>query len=221
MKFKDYDEWKNSIENNTATNTLFINMATSGLPKKFYGQDYNYKDLESFDSCRIIQIAWRVSNNDGNLLNRSFYIKPNQFDVSAGAFNIHNITKEYAIDNGVEIQTMFEQLLSDIKTCNLVVSHGIEFDHNVLMSEIYRSKSNKDLMFILQYIDKLCTGEATKTILKLPTKSSFNTYKMPKFSELYIFCFKKNLPEYDLIKYVECLEETFNYLKSNYKLKKL
>lgn len=221
MKFKDYEEWKNSIENETAVNTLFVNMATSGLPKKFYGQDYNYKDLESFDSCRVVQIAWRVSNAGNNISHRSFYIKPNQFDISDGAYNIHKITKDFALENGVEIQIMFDQLLADIKTCNLIVSHGMEFDHNVLMSELYRSKANKDLMFIIQYIDRLCTGDATKGILKLPTKSTFDAYKMPKFSELYAFCFKKELPEYDLVKYVECLEETFNYLKDKYKFKKL
>lgn len=217
-KYPEYEKWKNKFETTKDNNYMFINIATSGLPQKLYSE-YNYKDLNMFSTCRIVQIVWYIYNNKKKLIEKSFYIKPNQFEIDEKSQKIHGISKDFAIEHGVELKFMLDTLLEDIINCNFIISHNINFDLNVLMSEIYRTKNNKDLHYILLYINKICTGEATKSILKLPTKFSVKEYKMPKLSELYKFYFNKEIPPYNIKTNLDCLVEIFFHCMEKYKLK--
>jgi DNA polymerase III subunit alpha len=219
-KYKEYDNWKNAVEDETADKYMFVNIATSGLPDRAPGGYHDFKKTKHYDRCRIVQLVWTVTDSDGNVISsKNYIIKPDNFNIHREASKLHGITKDIAYAKGIDMNKVFKEFLKDIQTCELLIAHNIEFDYNVLMSELFRNKQ-KDLMFIVKFIKKMCTGSATKSLLKLPTKSAYDDYKMPKLTELYKWCFKENIGKYDVQGNIDALVKIYSHLKQKYNMTK-
>jgi len=117
-----------------------FDLETTGLPLR--RKETTYRDLDVYDSARIVSIAWRMINTETNeeLANNYYIIKPDAFVIPEDSIKIHGITNERALDEGFSLTHVIDKVGVDIAVCNTLVAHNIYFDVNVLRSELYRMK---------------------------------------------------------------------------------
>lgn len=196
---------------------LFVDVETNGLPDRKAGANsfFDFKELDKYQSSRLIAVSWCICDFKGDQkILRTVYVKPDGFIITNS--DIHGITQEKVNKDGVTVKHMFDQLEQDLTdNVKVMVAHNLEFDYNIIMSELHRLGNKKQLMDKLQKLEKACTAEQTKDLLKIPTKSTYGGHKLPKLSELYFFCFNKEMqnhhdPEQDVIHLKEIF---FNLLK--------
>lgn len=151
---------------------LFIDTETTGLPPR----NWNSYDDDVWDSCRLVQIAWELWDPILFKLidSQCHIIKPNNFTIPIESTNIHGITHEDAIQNGVHITHIWNLLNQYINSVNTIVAHNINFDNKIVISELYRSK-NFDLLNLWKSKQKKCT-------MLMGTEKG---KKWPKLADLY------------------------------------
>lgn len=152
---------------------------TTGLPSRRFRKVTN-ANLFSWDSCRMVQLAWEIYyDNDPALVSSACYlVKTDGFAIPAAATNIHKITNEDAQTNGIPVKDVLNLFLADIKKFNVTtaVAHNIAFDENVLLSEISRANENvKERYKLWNGLQKHCT-------MRVGTKDGG---KWPKLNALY------------------------------------
>lgn len=165
---------------------LFLDLETTGLPQTRPRSEsgprfYNYREISRYDSARIVQVGviWQTKLY-------SWIIKRDGFNIDN--HHIHHITDEIS-DSGVPIKKVFEELEPMIRGCTVVVAHNIEFDINVLKSELYRY-SKTDLLECLETKPTICTMVNTMNLVKARNQYGI---KFPRLSELYFFLFGREL----------------------------
>lgn len=163
---------------------LFFDTETTGLPKNW---EASYKDTNNWP--RLVQIAWIVSDELGNVINRnSFIVKPNNFIIPKEASDIHRITTDKAIRNGEDIETVLSLFNNTISQSECIIAHNISYDINIVASELYRLNIDSDIFDKKQ----ICTMEQTKNYCAI---SGHYGYKWPKLSELHYKLFNSSFPE--------------------------
>ena len=109
---------------------LFFDTETTGLPKDWKAP------VEQLDNWpRLVQIAWQVYNQEGDLLEEHEYIiKPVGFIIPSEASVVHKITTEKALETGVDLLTILKVFSSSVKSCGLMVAHNYSYDYNIMGS---------------------------------------------------------------------------------------
>lgn len=144
---------------------FFFDTETTGLPTRKGNRFSSFKDLECYNSARIVSISWIITQQQKVVGQAYYVIKPDCFEIPKEATNIHGISTEEATKSGCPIQTVFDQLLSVLPNCSTMVAHNIDFDINVLKSEVHRYKQTK-LLEILSEKNMVCTMKKGKEVLK-------------------------------------------------------
>jgi len=113
---------------------LVIDCETTGLPRKNNAYPSQYW---MFDTSRLLEFAYILYDTTTNvkLSTYSNLICPDNFEVKAT--EIHGITK-YMASTGVDIEELFDHLESIIDNFECIVSHNIDFDMRIVLSEVYR-----------------------------------------------------------------------------------
>ena len=171
---------------------------TSGLPYKERGSNYDYKNLDHFNSSRLLSISWLLINDINEIVEKkTYYIKPDDFEISEASINIHGLTKEFLNENGITIHEVLLNLngLFTKYNINLLIAHNIIFDINILKSELYRYQYNITLSKIAR-TETFCT--------MLGSQVRMNVYKWPKLSEAYTYFYNEEITnahdaEYDTL----------------------
>ncbi len=157
---------------------LFFDTETTGLP-----DDWNapITDLENWP--RIIQIAYLLCDYDEKEIEKGDYlIKPNGFFIPKEATAVHGITIEKALDEGVEIEIVLEELKSVIANADYLVAHNISYDKNVLGAEFLRN----GMQNFLEDKELICTMESATNFCAIRGPYGF---KWPTLSELHLTLF--------------------------------
>lgn len=163
---------------------LFFDTETTGLPKNWKA---SYKELNNWP--RLVQIAWIIADNSGNIIEQNNYlIKPTAFSIPDDATKIHRISTQNAMENGHELQFVLNQFNTSVTKSDIIVAHNLNFDINVVASEMFRSTVNS----VIFDKDQICTMERTVEFCKLPGAYG---YKYPKLSELYQILFHSTFVE--------------------------
>ena len=165
-------------------NLLILDTETTGLPeKKNFNEYHSYKELDKYDSSRIVQLSYILHNLDnGQNSEYDFIIKPDNFEINNSEF--HGITQEIAMNDGCNIKSVVEILESviDENKITYIIGHNVYFDLHVLFSELYRI-GHKDLIKKIKKANIFCTMEQSTDILQLEP-FRYGNYKHPKLSEL-------------------------------------
>jgi DNA polymerase-3 subunit alpha len=118
---------------------MVIDTETSGLPSK---RNANPSDFHVYDTCRMVQVAWGIYTNDGNLVSEECYmVRPDDFIIPNEVIRIHGITNEEAMENGLLINDVLNKLHAALGTVQTIVAHNIKFDEGVVVSELYRANA--------------------------------------------------------------------------------
>lgn len=163
---------------------LFFDTETTGLPKNWKAR---MSDLDNWP--RVIQLAWAIYDSKCELVSEHKYlISPDGWEVPVEPFWIENgFSTEICLSDGHNINEVLDSFLLSYDTCSYIISHNMEFDYNVLGSEMlrYKKKAQKKLV-------KICTKEVGTDFCNLP--GAYNKPKWPKLSELHQKLFNESFP---------------------------
>ena len=161
---------------------LIFDTETTGLPKRW---DAPISDTNNWP--RIVQLAWQLHDDNGVVIsNKSYLIKPKDFDIPFESEKVHGISTMLASENGVIIKTVLKEFLKDLKSSEYLVGHNLKFDINVVASELFRLDIENQLLN--KTVLDTCT-ENTAKVCKLPGGKS-GKFKYPTLVELYENLFK-------------------------------
>ena len=163
---------------------IIIDIETTGLPKRPSNNTNDPSILSNYESARIVEVGYYIIDKDNIKVKEVEYIiKPNNFTIPEEVTKIHGISQELAIKNGISMSTALDLLYCHLTayTCSTFISHNIEFDKNIILSECYRLNKNY-LIEKIKSMDTFCTMKDNKI---------FN--KWPKLNVLYQELFNKEI----------------------------
>jgi DNA polymerase III epsilon subunit-like protein len=171
---------------------LCFDTETTGLPKD---QHASFHDSSSWP--HIIQLSYIVIDTDTKEITEYIdrIIKlADDVDISQESINIHKITRERSINEGIPIKKALIEFAEVIKTIDLIIAHNIIFDKRIITVELYREKMKNCFYLDGQLIPEYCTMKQTTNLCKIPAvnKKTGETYnKYPSLSELHNTLFKQ------------------------------
>ncbi|WP_295230086.1 DNA polymerase III subunit alpha [uncultured Chryseobacterium sp.] len=155
---------------------LVFDTETTGLPKNF-----NAPLSDSENWPRMVQIAWQLHDDDGELIeNQDYIIKPEGYDIPFNAARIHGITTKIANDEGRDLQEVLEEFSKVLDRVRIVSGHNVEFDYNIVGAEFFR-KNMKDNLQEKPKADTMILG----TDFCQLGGGRGGRFKPPKLEELY------------------------------------
>jgi DNA polymerase III epsilon subunit-like protein len=163
---------------------LFFDTETTGIPRNWNAP---LSDLDNWP--RLVQIAWLHYDNNGNkILEQDYIINPEGFTIPFAASQIHGISTERAMREGVSLEHVLEEFSKLIDESIFLVAHNMSFDEKIVGAEFLR----KGMESRLFQKDKICTMKASTKYCKLPGNYG---YKWPKLSELHLKLFNDDFEE--------------------------
>jgi DNA polymerase-3 subunit epsilon len=163
---------------------LVFDTETSGLPKRAgFEKLMPAWDIKSYDTCRVIQLAWAVYNQDGYMIRKkSVYIKPDGFTLNdASANSVHNITMDTLLAEGVPIKQALREFERELGLAGIVVGHNVRFDVHALASEAWRLGLT-DLAAAIEGAPVHCTMRLAKNFCGARGQYGI---KFPRLAELF------------------------------------
>ena len=121
---------------------FFFDIETTGLPKKDKISKDKYfppENLEAYESSRIVSISWIIYDYIGDLVKKEYFIVlPDGFFSHPKALEVHKISHEEAINNGIPIREIFKKMKNDLINEDTIVGYNVKFDWNIIRSESFR-----------------------------------------------------------------------------------
>jgi len=182
---------------------LFFDTETTGLP---YSSTSNYENWP-----RIIQIAWLLIDEDGDIKSKNSYIiKPKEFKIPRRVQKIHGITMKRASEEGVELDYALHRFLSDANYANVLVAHNVAYDYGVIRGEMIRRK----IPDFLKGYSKFCTMTSKPVLDYCESFRTDGSRQCPSLSELYLLLFGEKLENaHDALSDAEACANCFFELK--------
>ena len=128
---------------------------------------------------RLVQIGWFCCDASGQVLrSQQYLIKPQGFEISPQAAQLHGITTQRVLCDGVDLVPVLEEFSADVLASKVVVAHNLDFDKKVMQAELHRAK----LAGVFARKKRICTMKETANYCRLPGKYG---YKWPSLTELH------------------------------------
>ena len=178
---------------------IVFDTETTGLPKN---RQSLVTDTEEWPY--IVQFSYIIYDMTTNKLEKvsdSIICLDESIEISEESSNIHGITKELCLEKGVPIKIVIDEFMEDIKQCDMLIAHNMEFDMNMIIVEMLRlNKQNEDFIELnsinyeqIMKIEKYCTMKENekKCNIKAISKTGKEYTKFPTLGELHYYLFKK------------------------------
>lgn len=163
---------------------LFFDTETTGLPRSWKAP---LEDLSNWP--RLVQIAWLLFDAEGREVNReNAIIYPEGFTIPAGAAQVHGITTEKAIFEGLPLVKILEAFQDQLQMASHVVAHNISFDEKIVGAEFIRKDMNNPLPFR----NRICTMKSTTNYCRIKNQRG---NKWPKLAELHKKLFQEDFDD--------------------------
>lgn len=186
---------------------LFFDTECNGLP-----DDYKLGVSFTNNWPRMIQLAWIVTDENGNMLKRqSHIIYPQDFTIDSEVEKLTGISTLRAQQEGVELNEVLSEFMNDLANADEIIGHNVDFDFHIVGCELYRTGGAYDELMNRQYI---CTMQASTDFCAIPSNSPYGGYKWPKLEELYRKLFGRMFDNaHDALADVVATKECFFALK--------
>ncbi len=154
---------------------VFFDTETTGLPR-----DYNAPSSKLDNWPRLVQLAWVVSDYDGNVISsENHIIIPNGFEIPSISAAIHGITTSIAKSKGENLIDVIDKFLCVLQNATAIAGHNISFDQHIVEAEILRcGRSN-----ILKDMPSYCTMKLSANYCNI--LNSNKEVKWPSLQELH------------------------------------
>ncbi len=155
---------------------LIYDTETTGLPK-----DYNAPLSDSENWPRLVQLAWQIHDEKGELVEvKNFIVKPEGFTIPYGAEKVHGISTQRALDEGQELAFVLEEFNKALQAVTTVTGHNIEFDNSITGAEFIR-KQMQTTLFEKNMVD---TKNVSTDFCAIPGGKG-GRFKWPTLGELH------------------------------------
>lgn len=107
------------------------------------------------------------------------YIKPEGWEMAAGATAVNGLTTEFLLANGVpvvEALTVYSEAILDGR---VIVAHNAQHDAKQLRAELRRA----GMPDLFEQTPNICTMRGLTEVCKIPPNGGRGGYKWPKLSE--------------------------------------
>lgn len=191
---------------------LFFDVETTGLPSR----GATCYDLDAYSGARIVSIAW-VLRSKYEVVSQHYHIIRQEDSNSdpLGASFVHGINRSMTQKFGKDLSCVLKDFVSDMESSETVVAHNFDFDSKVVGSELYRL--GLDPSRFLKHKSH-CTMKSNTDLVKKQFENFENskTYKWPKLSELYQFCFHEEMKgAHNALVDVENTVKCFYFVRDN------
>lgn len=179
---------------------FIFDLETSGLPK---GRNAHYTDNLCFNSARIVSICWCILSDSLEVVETAYFLrKPDDFLIPDIVQRIHGISNNRVQRFGLSIEVILERLQTVMNKVDVIVSHNIEFDLNILLNEINRLGGTQGFIDEITKKRVFCTMRNGQRLMRLN--------KFPKLKDLYTFLVndKNNSENQQLINWHHALDDT-------------
>ena len=137
-------------------NTLqicFFDTETNGLPKKW----------GDFTDINMLELGWVITDINLNIIKEGNYLVKGDFEVPEIITQLTGITKEKTDDEGQPIKYVLKEFHEDLKKCEFIVAHNLQFDYGMMKKELstminpkyfkeFRSKIQLDSLWMFRQI---------------------------------------------------------------------
>lgn len=167
---------------------LFYDTETTGLPKS-----WNAPASEVDNWPRLVQLGWLLTDENGTVIRQgNMIVKPDGFEIPAGAASVHGITTEIALQQGQPLADVINAFIGDLSQADAIVGHNIPFDKKVVGAELHRLDlaNVEEKMRVMQTVDTM-----TSSTNYCGIKNKYGRLKWPKLIELYRFLFGKDFED--------------------------
>lgn len=155
---------------------LVFDTETTGLP-----QNFNAPLSDSDNWPRMVQIAWQLHDDQGNLVeNQDYIIRPEGYDIPFNASRIHGITTAMAKEQGRDLAEVLAEFNQVLKKAKFGVGQNVDFDYKIIGAELFR----KNIEDQLQALPKADTMHLATDFCALGGGKS-GRFKAPKLEEIY------------------------------------
>ena len=164
---------------------VFFDTETTGLPR-----DYNAPSSKLDNWPRLVQLAWIVSDYDGNVISsENHIIIPNGFEIPSISAAIHGITTEIAKSKGEKLVDVIDKFLGVLQNATAIAGHNISFDQHIVEAEILRCGRS----IILKSIPSYCTMKLSANYCNI--LNSNREVKWPTLQELFFKLYREKFEE--------------------------
>ncbi|HKK10561.1 MAG TPA: DNA polymerase III subunit alpha, partial [Bacteroidales bacterium] len=164
---------------------LIFDTETTGLPKKWKAP---LTDFENWP--RMVQLAWQCHDLEGNFLfAKNHVIIPEGYTIPKDVEEVHGISTEVAHEKGIPLKEALIDFVEDVKKAKIIIAHNIEFDINIVGSELLRCGMEE----VMTKAPRLCTKTESTEFCAIRNKSG--SLKPPTLTELHLKLFKVPFPE--------------------------
>lgn len=130
----------------------------------------------------------------------NYIVKPNGWIISPELTAIHGISQEQALDVGVPLNDVLDDMLSMVNKSTVIIGHNLKFDIRMLRIQEkrrYGGAAPDDALLIGAAIgtrNMFCTQQNMTKIMNLPPTEKMlaagrKTPKSPKLTEAFSFCY--------------------------------
>lgn len=166
---------------------LIFDTETTGLPRNYNAP---VSDLDNWP--RMVQVAWQLHDDKGNLLQHdSIIIKPEGYTIPFATIQIHGITNERANEEGLDLRETLRKFIDVVSQTTYLCGHNIEFDINIIGAELLRCGFENTLPS-KAFIDT--KNDQTTEYCAIPGGRG-GKFKWPTLTELYQKLFNKGFEE--------------------------
>ena len=159
---------------------LFFDTETTGLPRNWSAP---VSDLNNWP--RLVQLAFEVYENGVKTKSEDYIIAPEGFFIPIETSNIHGITTERAMKEGLPLWSVLKEFKSLVEKADFLVAHNMSFDEKIIGAEFLRCNFSD----ILATKKKICTKDESVDFCAIPGVNGKIGYKWPKLSELHLKLF--------------------------------
>lgn len=190
-------------------NVLIFDCETTGLPAKGAKWDVDFAEFPN-----IVQLAWSVNEKE-----RSYIIKPEGWDIPEASTEVHGITQERAMAEGVPFAEIIGEFLADCSAARLLVGHNVYFDTSIVKGMILRIMGRE--YYDANAEDALFKGKRIDTMMKTikfvgALFPNGRSGKYPRLEELYNKCFPgETFPAHDALEDVRACRRCIPVLVEN------
>lgn len=157
---------------------IFFDTECNGLPLNYRA---SVTDVRNWP--RMIQLAWIVTDENGNILKKqSHIIRPEGFNIINEVAQLTRITTDRALREGIALSAALSEFMDDLAEANLIVGHNIAFDLNIVGCELYREGMTYNTLLAKRNV---CTMQRSTDFCAIPSNSPYGGYKWPKLEELH------------------------------------
>jgi DNA polymerase III epsilon subunit-like protein len=160
---------------------IFVSVETTGLPttNEVYLDFVCPGTLRFWDSSRLLQICWSLTDDKYVMFQKMFYTNP-KVVITPKTTEQTGMT-QITVSHSMDMKTVLSMFIDDIRkyNCNYIVGHNVDFDLSVIGSEMIRCGMSNEKRF-LENQEYYCTMKSFPL---------FDTEQSRKLRDRYYFCF--------------------------------